>query len=108
MREEMAASRSEMTGMRAEMAASRSEMTGMRAEMTASRTEMTAMRVQSAEMLTLMIEMVKQMSEMRTETNNGFRLVDRKIGVLGKTLIDMTADIRELQDRVEKIESQPT
>jgi hypothetical protein len=27
---------------------------------------------------------------------------------LGKTLIDMTADIREPQDKVEKIESQPT
>ena len=53
-------------------------------------------------------EMRSQMTEMRVENSNGFRLVDRKIGVLGKTLIDMTADIRELQDRVEKIESQPT
>jgi chromosome segregation ATPase len=53
-------------------------------------------------------EMRSQITEMRVENSNGFRLVDRKIGVLGKTLIDMTADIRELQDRVEKIDSQPT
>ena len=92
---------SEMTGLRAEMAE-------IRGEIAASRSEMTGTRSQITEMLTLMIEMLKQMTEMRTETSNGFRLVDRKIGVLGKTLIDMTADIRELQDRVEKIESQPT
>lgn len=66
-----------------------------------------AMRTQLNEMRTLMDEMRTQMDEMRVENSNGFRLVDRKIGVLGKTLIDMTADIR-LQDRVEKIESQPT
>lgn len=52
--------------------------------------------------------LITAMGEMRVENGNAFRLVDRKIGVLGKTLIDMTADIRELQDRVEKIESQPT
>lgn len=67
-----------------------------------------AMRTQLNEMRPLMDEMRTQMDEMRVENSNGFRLVDRKIGVLGKTLIDMTADIRELQDRVEKIESQPT
>lgn len=49
-----------------------------------------------------------EMTEMRAENTTGFRSVDRKIGVLGKTLIDMTADIRELQDKVEKIESQPS
>jgi predicted RNase H-like nuclease (RuvC/YqgF family) len=69
--------------------------------------EMTGMRIQSTEMLTQMIEMLKQITEMRVENGNAFRAVDRKIGVLGKTLIDMTADIRELQDKVEKIESQP-
>ena len=70
-------------------------------EMTSMRLEMTGMRIQFTEML-------RQLTEMRVETGNGFRAVDRKIGVLGKTLIDMTADIRELQDKVEKIESQPT
>jgi uncharacterized coiled-coil DUF342 family protein len=77
-------------------------------EMIEMRAEMTAMRAQFTEMLTQMIEMLRQLTEMRVETGNGFRAVDRKIGVLGKTLIDMTADIRELQDKVEKIESQPS
>jgi chromosome segregation ATPase len=99
---------SEITEMRAEMTGMRAEMTGMRAEMTGMRAEMTAMRAQLTEMLTQMIEMLRHITEMRVETGNGFRAVDRKIGVLGKTLIDMTADIRELQDKVEKIESQPT
>jgi chromosome segregation ATPase len=99
---------SEMTGMRAEMTGMRAEMTGMRAEMTGMRAEMTGMRAQFTEMLTQMIEMLRHITEMRVETGNGFRSVDRKIGVLGKTLIDMTADIRELQDKVEKIESQPS
>ncbi|HTG17386.1 MAG TPA: hypothetical protein VK747_19200 [Blastocatellia bacterium] len=85
-----------------------SEITEMRAEMTGMRAEMTAMRAQLTEVLTQMIEMLRHITEMRVETGNGFRAVDRKIGVLGKTLIDMTADIRELQDKVEKIESQPT
>lgn len=76
----------EMTGMRAEMTGMRAEMAETRTEMAASRTEMTATHAQITEMLTLMIEMLKQMTEMRTETSNGFRLVDRKIGVLGKTL----------------------
>ena len=99
---------SEITEMRAEMTGMRAEMTGMRAEMTGMRAEMTAMRAQLTEMLTQMIEMLRHITEMRVETGNGFRAVDRKIGVLGKTLIDMTADIRELQDKVEKIESQPS
>ena len=105
---EMTGMRAEMTEMRAEMTGMRAEMTGMRAEMTGMRAEMTAMRAQFTEMLTQMIEMLRQLTDMRVETGNGFRAVDRKIGVLGKTLIDMTADIRELQDKVEKIESQPS
>lgn len=69
--------------------------------------EMTWLRARFTEMLTHIIEMLRLMTEMRAENTSAFRAVDRKIGVLGKTLIDMTADIRELQDKVEKIESQP-
>jgi chromosome segregation ATPase len=69
-------------------------------EMTEMRAEMAGIRAQNTETL-------KQITEMRVENGNAFRAVDRKIGVLGKTLIDMTADIRERQDKVEKIESQP-
>lgn len=45
--------------------------------------------------------------ELRSETSSGFRAVDRKIGALSKNLIDMTAEIQELREMVEKIEAQP-
>jgi len=44
---------------------------------------------------------------LRTETASGFRTTGRKIGVLMENLVGLTADIRELQDRIEKIESHP-
>jgi predicted nucleic acid-binding Zn-ribbon protein len=47
------------------------------------------------------------LSEHRSETATGFRGIDRKIGVLSKNLVDMTAEIRDVQDRMEKLESHP-
>jgi tetrahydromethanopterin S-methyltransferase subunit G len=47
-------------------------------------------------------------TRLRAEVTSGFRAVDRKIGVLSKNMIDMTADIRELQDRIEKLETPPS
>ena len=99
---------SEISEMRSEIKDSRGEMTEMRSEMTASRAEMTEMRKQNTQMLMHMVTILTQMTEMRVETSNGFRAVNRRIALLGKTLIDMTVDIHELQDKVEKIESQPT
>lgn len=52
-------------------------------------------------------ELKKEVAELRSETASGFRGVDRKIGVLSKNLVDMTADIQELRDLIEKLESQP-
>ena len=48
-----------------------------------------------------------RVEELRSETSSGFRAVDRKIGALSKNLIDMTAEIQELREMVEKIEAQP-
>jgi hypothetical protein len=48
-----------------------------------------------------------RVDELRSETSSGFRAVDRKIGALSKNLIDMTAEIQELREVVEKIEAQP-
>lgn len=48
-----------------------------------------------------------RVDELRSETSSGFRAVDRKIGALSKNLIDMTAEIQELREMVEKIEAQP-
>ena len=47
------------------------------------------------------------LAQHRAETASGFRGGDRKIGVLSKNLVDMTADIQELRDLIEKLESQP-
>jgi tetrahydromethanopterin S-methyltransferase subunit G len=49
-----------------------------------------------------------EIAQLRADTSTGFRAVDRKIGILSKNMIDMTADIRKLQDRIEKIESPPS
>lgn len=48
-----------------------------------------------------------RIDDLRAETASGFRGVDRKIGALSKNLIDMTAEIQELREMVEKIEAQP-
>ena len=48
-----------------------------------------------------------RIDDLRGETASGFRAVDRKIGALSKNLIDMTAEIQELREMVEKIEAQP-
>lgn len=45
--------------------------------------------------------------DLRTETASGFRATVRKIGVVMENLVGLTADIRELQDRIEKLESHP-
>ena len=45
--------------------------------------------------------------ELLTETATGFRATSRKIGVLMENLVGLTADIRELQDRIEKLQSHP-
>jgi len=84
------------------------DMTGMRTEMTGMRSEMSGLQKQNSEILGCMVKILTQMNEARVETANGFRGVNRRIALLGKTLIDMTVDFHQLHDRVEKIESQPT
>ena len=70
-----------------------------------SRLDVIESRLDALDARTARIE--KDLAEFRAETASGFRGFDRKIGVLSKTLVDMTADIRELQDRTEKLESHP-
>lgn len=52
-------------------------------------------------------EVVKDVDLLRAETASGFRASDRKIGVLSKNLVDMTAEIQDLRELIEKLESQP-
>jgi len=56
--------------------------------------------------LAQLTKLKKEVDELRTETASGFRGVDRKIGVLAKNMVDMTAEIQELRDLIEKLESQ--
>jgi chromosome segregation ATPase len=57
--------------------------------------------------LSQITELKKEIDELRAETASGFRAGDRKIGVLSKNLVDMTAEIQELRELIEKLESQP-
>lgn len=50
-------------------------------------------------------ELHEEAGSIRTETASAHRAVERKIGVLSKNLVDMTADIREIQDRLERLET---
>lgn len=53
----------------------------------------------------LRTEMNARFSELRNETASGFRATARKIGVVAESVVGLTADIRDLQDRLDKIES---
>jgi predicted nucleic acid-binding Zn-ribbon protein len=53
-------------------------------------------------------ELHQEAGSIRTETASGYRAVERKIGILSKNLVDMTADIREIQDRLERLETKPS
>jgi uncharacterized membrane-anchored protein YhcB (DUF1043 family) len=87
--------RNEFNEFRAEL---RAESSGFRAEL---RNEFNEFRAE------LRNEFNDFRAELRNEIASGFRAVDRKIGVLSKTLVDMTAEMQELRDLIEKLESQP-
>ena len=46
-------------------------------------------------------------AELRDDLNTGLRRVERKIEILNDNLLTIKADIRDLEVRVEKIESEP-
>ena len=52
-------------------------------------------------------ELHQEAGSIRTEAASAYRAVERKIGILSKNLVDMTADIREIQDRLERLETNP-
>ena len=45
--------------------------------------------------------------ELRADLNTGLRRVERKIEILNDNLLTIKADIRDLEVRLEKIESEP-
>jgi hypothetical protein len=46
-------------------------------------------------------------AELRDDLNAGLRRVERKIEILNDNLLTIKADIRDLEVRIEKIESEP-
>ena len=52
-------------------------------------------------------ELRKGQEELRADLNTGLRRVERKIEILNDNLLTMKADIRDLEVRLEKIESGP-
>lgn len=46
-----------------------------------------------------------EMSALRVDMQKGFRHVEKKLDVLNKGLFETRADVRELEERVEEIES---
>ena len=46
-------------------------------------------------------------AELRDDLNTGLRRVERKIEILNDNLLTIKADIRDLEVRIEKIESEP-
>jgi chromosome segregation ATPase len=51
-------------------------------------------------------ELRKCYEELRSDLNTGLRRVERKIEILNDNLLTMKADIRDLEIRVEKLESE--
>ena len=52
-------------------------------------------------------ELRKSQEELRADLNAGLRRVERKIEILNDNLLTIRADIRDLEVRLEKIESEP-
>jgi len=52
-------------------------------------------------------EFRKGQDELRADLNAGLRRVERKIEILNDNLLTIKADIRDLEVRLEKIESEP-
>ncbi len=53
-------------------------------------------------------EMRVELGNLRVEMEAGSRRVERKIDILNQNILDVRADQRELEERVTKIEPQPT
>lgn len=52
-------------------------------------------------------ELREGFEKFRTEMNHGLRRIDRQIDVLNRNILDVRADLRYLDERVTKLESEP-
>ncbi len=55
-----------------------------------------------------LVELNGKIDGLRSDTESGFRRVERKIDVLNQNILDVRADSRELEERVDKLEIRPS
>jgi chromosome segregation ATPase len=61
-----------------------------------------------AEIAEVRVEMREGLEKSRAEMNTGLRRIDRQIDVLNRNILDVRTDLRYLDERVTKLESEPT
>ncbi|MBA3714614.1 MAG: hypothetical protein H0W76_19515 [Pyrinomonadaceae bacterium] len=52
-------------------------------------------------------DLARKIDELRVETQSGLRRVERQIGVLSKDVVEVRADLAEMDARLPKLEGQP-
>jgi len=98
--------RKDIRGLQAGQAGLRAEVKELRAEVKELRAEVKELRAGQDELHAGQQELRKLYDQLRSDLNTGLRRVDRKIEILNDNLLTMKADIRDLEVRVEKIESE--
>ena len=61
---------------------------------------------ENAEIRSELADLRKGQDELRKDLNTGLRRIERKIEILNDNLLTIKADIRDLEVRVEKLESE--
>jgi len=79
---------------------------GLRAEVKELRAEVKELRAGQDKLNAGQQELRKLYDQLSSDLNTGLRRVERKIEILNDNLLTMKADIRDLEVRVEKIESE--
>ena len=72
------------------------------------RAEVNQLRAEVRELRAGQQELRNLYDQLRSDLNTGMRRVERKIEILNDNLLTMKADIRDLEARVEKLESERT
>jgi len=83
----------------------RKEVVEIRREVAELRTDVGELRTGVGDLRTGQQELRKLYEGLRNDLNTGLRRVERKIEILNDNLLTVKADIRELETRVEKLES---
>jgi chromosome segregation ATPase len=89
-----------------ELAAIRAELAPIRADVAQIRNDISDLQKGQEELRAGQQELRKDFEQLRNDLNTGLRRVERKIEILNDNLLTMKADIRDLETRVEKLESE--